>query len=320
MVSNQHSSMATVVFCDLVGSTGLFEKLGDNTASHLVSQFNRALSRAVQQHEGRVVKTLGDGIFAIFAKEEQAVSACCEIQRELFERPLMLFADEKLAVSTGMFRSLRLEVQIGLDSGEVVEINSDCYGDAVNCAARLADLAGARQILTSQRVFDALPFHRQAELRSLGPMYLRGKTEAITVYRINWQHDTVADMDAVTIGMSFHQPLRTQRLELSCGDTKALLDQSGGKLKVLNLGRAAGCELEVSDPRVSRTHASVQVRGHQFVLTDASSYGTWVYLGGQSEPLVLRRTHCVLIGAGEICLGCERTAEKAPMVSFNIQG
>ncbi len=312
--------MATVVFCDLVGSTGLFEKLGDNTASHLITQLNRAMSRAVQQYEGRVVKTLGDGIFAVFGQEAQAVSACCEIQRELMERPLMLFADEKPVVSSGMFRSLRIELQIGLESGEVVEINGDCYGDAVNCAARLADLAGARQILTSQRVYDALPFHRQTELRSLGPMYLRGKGEATNVYRINWQHETVADLDATTIGVSFHQALHTQRLELAFQSKKALLDPSVSKFKVLQLGRAAGSDLEVNDPRVSRTHASVQVRSNQFVLADASSYGTWVYLGGQSEPLVLRRTECVLVGEGVISLGCNRTAENAPLVSFDVKG
>jgi class 3 adenylate cyclase len=185
--------MPTIVFCDLVGSTGLFEKLGDATASHLVTQLNSALGRAITQFEGRVVKTLGDGIFAVFPKEEQAVNACCEIQRELMERPLMMFADEKLAVSSGTFRSLRIELQIGMESGEVVEINGDCYGDAVNSAARLADLAGARQILTSQRVYDALPGSRHSELSSLGPMFLRGKDETTTVYRINWQKKSEID-------------------------------------------------------------------------------------------------------------------------------
>jgi hypothetical protein len=45
-----------------------------------------------------------------------------------------------------------------------------------------------------------------------------------------------------------------------------------------------------------------------------------VYAGGQSEPLVLRRTDCVLVGEGEISLGCERTADKAAIVKFSVQG
>lgn len=312
--------MPTVVFCDLVGSTGLFEKLGDATASHLVTQLTNAMSRAVGQFEGRVVKTLGDGIFAVFAQEEHAVNACSAIQTELQDRPLMLFADEKMAVSSGTFRSLRIELQIGIESGEVVEINGDCYGDAVNSAARLADLAGARQILTTQRVLDALPGNRRGELISLGPMYLRGKGEATAVYRINWQKKNEVDPDATMLGVSFKDALRTQELHLSFGAKSIKLLQSGSAIKAVQMGRANTCELEVSDPRVSRTHASVQVRGNQFVLTDASSYGTWVYAGGQSEPLILRRTDCVLVGEGEISLGCERSAENAAIVRFSVQG
>jgi adenylate cyclase len=316
--------MPTVVFCDLVGSTGLFQKLGDGTASHLVTQLTNALGRAVVQFEGRVVKTLGDGIFAVFEREERAVDACSMIQRELHERPLMLFADEKLAVTSGTFRSLHIELQIGMESGEVVEINGDCYGDAVNSAARLADLAGARQILTSQRVHDALPQARHSELSSLGPMFLRGKEESTVVYRINWNKPGAggaADPEATMLGVSFADALRSisQRLELAFGGKAVQLHQTGSAIKSLSMGRATTCELEVSDPRVSRTHASVQVRGNQFVLTDASSYGTWVYLGGQSEPLVLRRTDCVLVGEGEISLGCERTAPDAAVISFAIR-
>ncbi len=312
--------MPTVVFCDLVGSTGLFEKLGDATASHLVTQLNAALSRVIEQFEGRVVKTLGDGIFAVFTQEEQAFDACCQIQRELHERPLMLFADEKLAVTSGTFRSLRIELQIGLESGEVVEINGDCYGDAVNSAARLADLAGARQILTSQRVHDALPEQRHSEFSSLGPMFLRGKEETTTVYRINWQKRSEVDPDATMLGVSFKEALRTQELSLVFQGKSVKLLQRGSALKSINMGRANTCELEISDPRVSRTHASVKVRGDQFVLTDASSYGTWVYAGSQSEPIVLRRTDCVLVGEGEISLGCERVADKASIVRFSVQG
>jgi adenylate cyclase len=312
--------MPTVVFCDLVGSTGLFEKLGDATASHLITQLNSALGRAIEQFDGRVVKTLGDGIFAVFAQEEQAFDACCQIQRELQDRPLMLFADEKLAVSSGTFRSLRIELQIGMESGEVVEIKGDCYGDAVNSAARLADLAGARQILTSQRVLDALPASRHGELSSLGPMFLRGKGETTTVFRVNWQKRTEMDPDATMLGVSFKEALRTQEITLVFQGKTVKLQQRGSALKSINMGRATSSELEISDPRVSRTHASVQVRGDQFVLNDASSYGTWVYAGGQSEPIVLRRTDCVLVGEGDISLGCERTADNAAIVRFSVQG
>lgn len=121
------------------------------------------------------------------------------------------------------------------------------------------------------------------------------------------------------LGVSFAEALRTQKLEMKFRGKTVQLAQSGSAIKSLQMGRAATCDLEVSDPRVSRTHASVQVRGNQFVLTDASSYGTWVYVGGQSEPLVLRRTDCVLVGEGEISLGCERGAPDAAVLSFSVR-
>ena len=56
----------TVVFADLVGSTGIFERLGDATASRFVTQLTSALSKTFEQHHGRVVKLLGDGLFVVF--------------------------------------------------------------------------------------------------------------------------------------------------------------------------------------------------------------------------------------------------------------
>ena len=87
----------------------------------------------------------------------------------------------------------------------------------------------------------------------------------------------------------------------------------------MSLGRSITASLTVNDPRVSRVHATVQWRGGQFVLSDASSFGTWVYMGNQSEPVVLRRTECYLVGEGVIALGCDRNAEEAPLVTFSVR-
>jgi len=70
---------------------------------------------------------------------------------------------------------------------------------------------------------------------------------------------------------------------------------------------------------VSRGHATVQWQSGHFLLSDTSSYGTWVYLGSQSEPLVLRRTECHLIGTGVIVPGCERSEPDAPCILFAIK-
>ena len=297
--------MATVVFADLVGSTGIFERLGDETAGRFVTQLTTALSKTFEQHHGRVVKLMGDGLFVVFPVEGDAVEACIAIQKRLQEKPV--YPGGSLG---------EVQMQMGVETGEVVEIAGDCYGDAVNSAARLADLAGAAQILTTQRVADALSATQREHLRSLGPMYLRGKSDATEVYRVDWQDDR--DNDATVMGASmFSGRSKGGFLELAVAGQTVRLEPRGEKL---TLGRAATSSLSINDSRVSRLHVAIEWRGGQFVLSDASSFGTWVYMGNQTEPVVLRRTECYLVGHGQITLGCDRHAENAPLVLFSVTG
>ena len=295
--------MATVVFADLVGSTGIFERLGDETAGRFVTQLTGALSKTFEQHNGRVVKLLGDGLFVVFPAEGDALEACVAIQKRLQEKPVYPGGEGK-----------PVQMQMGIESGEVVEIDGDCYGDAVNSAARLADLAGAEQILTTQRVREQLPALQQAQLRTLGPMYLRGKNEVTEVFRVEWQ--TRHDADETVMGVSMFKAAKANQLELTAlGQTLRLAPQG----EKLTLGRATTASLSINDSRVSRVHATVEWRGGHFILGDASSFGTWVYMGNQTEPVVLRRTECYLVGQGQIALGCERDAESAPLVTFSVK-
>ncbi|MDB5947976.1 MAG: Adenylyl cyclase [Ramlibacter sp.] len=297
--------MATVVFADLVGSTGIFERLGDETAGRFVTQLTTALSKTFEHHHGRVVKLLGDGLFVVFPLEADAIEACLAIQMRLQEKP----------VHPGGTLG-PVQMQMGVETGEVVEIAGDCYGDAVNSAARLADLAGAAQILTTQRVADALSATLREQLRSLGPMYLRGKSDATEVYRVDWHVDR--DIAATVMGASmFGAPGRAGYLELAAAGQTVRLEPRGEKL---TLGRAATSSLSINDSRVSRLHATIEWRGGQFVLSDGSSFGTWVYMGNQTEPVVLRRTECYLVGHGQITLGCDRHADDAPLVLFSVTG
>lgn len=295
--------MASVVFADLVGSTGIFERLGDETAGHFVTQLTTALAKIFEQHNGRVVKMLGDGLFVVFPQESQALTACIAIQERLVEKPVY-------PGGTGA----PIQMQMGVESGEVVEIQGDCYGDAVNSAARLADLAGADQILTTQRVRDALPAEMRERLRGLGPMFLRGKAEATEVYRVDWQPERAAD--ATVMGVSLFKPSSQAHLEITAAGQVLRLQPGGERL---TLGRATSTHLAINDSRVSRVHATVEWRGGHFVLSDVSSFGTWVYVGGQSEPVVLRRTECYLVGQGQIALGCDRTADAAPLAAFAVK-
>ncbi len=295
--------MPTVVFTDVVGSTSLFEQLGDEAASRLVTQLTGVLSRVFEQHGGRVVKLLGDGIFVVFPQEGNAVAACMTLQSRFHEDPIYPPGSQT-----------QVHVQMGIASGEVVEIEGDCFGDAVNSAARLADLAGAEQILTTQTVWDALLPMQRAALRSLGEIHLRGKAEHTHVYRVEWQSGR--DMDATAMGVSIHAQRKPLSLELTvAGMTRSFTPGT----EPLTLGRAPEASMLIADQRVSRVHATITSRGGQLVLADTSSFGTWVYFGNQQEAVALRRTECFLVGSGDIVLGCERNTENAPIVGFSVR-
>ena len=294
--------MPTVVFADVCGSTGLFEQLGDANASLLMNNLTGHLSKVFEEHNGRVVKLLGDGVFAVFPDAGSAITACVTLQSRFRAEPV---------IPTGA--KTPIQMQMGVESGELVEIDGDCFGDAVNSASRLADLAGADQILTTQHVWEELVAAQRPLLRSLGPMHLRGKAQTSHIYRVEWQTDR--DLDATAMGMSMYTPNLHQTLSLTLlGRTQVFQLNSAG----ITIGRSTEASLPVLDPRVSRVHATICSRGGQIVLSDASSFGTWVYFGNQAEAVALRRTECFLVGFGQLSLGCQIDADKAPLVAFEV--
>jgi adenylate cyclase len=117
------------------------------------------------------------------------------------------------------------------------------------------------------------------------------------------------------MGASMFKASPNARLELTLNGQVQRMDPHGASL---TLGRAATANLSVNDSRVSRVHCTVDWKGGHFILSDQSSFGTWVYMGGGNTPLVLRRTECYLVGNGLITLGCEREAEAAPRVEFAV--
>lgn len=293
--------MTTVVFADLVGSTGIFQRHGDDAASRFVTQLMALMRQAFEHHRGRIVKLLGDGVFVVFDQAGDAVAASISIQKRLQHEPMRLGDSQAPA-----------QIQIGVESGEVVEIDGDCFGDTVNSAARLADLAGAAQILTTRKVWSALAPVQRLALRDLGDMHLRGRAEASRVYRVQWQEGL--DGDSTMMGLPREPDELPTVLGLVAGEQLVQLPAGGAQISI---GRGSDATLVLNDQRVSRQHATVQWRGGHFVLTDASSFGTWVYFGDQSEAVVLRRTECYLVGSGQIVAGCERR-DDSPMVSFSV--
>jgi DNA-binding NarL/FixJ family response regulator/class 3 adenylate cyclase len=163
-------SFVTVLFSDLVGSTALFDRMGDEAADLVRREHFDALRRAVAEHGGREVKSTGDGLMVAFPSAVAAVRCAVAMQR----------ATEA---------SAELELRVGLDAGEPLPEGEDLYGTAVIVANRLCDAAAAGEILASDLVC-RVAGNRVADLvEPAGSMRLRGIGERIAVSRVRWHAD-----------------------------------------------------------------------------------------------------------------------------------
>lgn len=300
---------STVVFADLTGSTRVFEAMGNARATDTVTRLTQWIAGVCEAHGGRVVKMLGDGVLAIFAGGHQATQAVLELQRNHQKRLQAWPAP------------LRMDLQIGVASGDVLEVDGDCYGDAVNLASRLSDLAGPGQIWATESVVSQLK-EGEVRHRSLGPINIRGKNELPVVHRIDWQEELT---DFMTMPAALAHSQRSPdssfgQIELKWLDVRTLF--SAAELPI-HLGRVDDAQFVVNDPRVSRLHARIEARQGSCVLVDVSTYGTWVRFHGSAGPsseIALRRDECVLHGSGEIGLGAPLNDFSAPTISFNTAG
>ncbi len=303
------TASTTVMFADLTGSTGVFERLGNEAATQTITKLTQWIGQVCVRNGGRVVKTLGDGVLAVFPDGGSAVEAVVQMQRE-HDRRQIRRGPESL-----------MELQVGLDCGELVLVEGDCYGDAVNVASRLSDLSGARQIWASDTVIDQVELPPPGvRFDSLGPVAIRGKAQQRLLYRVVWE-ETSTDM--MTLPGS--EAMRTGAFQLATPSAGLLelnhLDvtrEFTTEDLPVNLGRAREAEFVVNDRHVSRLHARIEWRNGSFVLTDLSSFGTCVRFKGAPTELTLRREECVLHDSGEIALAPNFSDLMVPTVNFSI--
>ena len=298
----------TVVFADLTGSTGVFEKLGNAKAAQAITRLTQWIGQVCEKHSGHVVKYLGDGVLILFKESRDAVAAAGELQKIHYDRirhwPL----------------SLKMRLQIGMARGDVVEQDGDCYGDAVNVASRLSDLSGSEQILVTESVIRQLPEDFAVRSRCLGPMAIKGRTESCIVHRVEWQDEVLSEVFTMPAGLMSSSidkhDINPAFIELSWLDLNARF--TAAELPVY-LGRDTDAQFIVQDPRVSRRHAMIERRAGKFHLKDISSYGTWVRFSNGESIIPLRRQDCVLLHNGEMALGASFEDFTVPTVTFKLQ-
>lgn len=283
------------MFADVSGSTSLYEKLGDQRALAAIDAVLTELRKSTALQEGRVIKTIGDEIMAVFPAVDAAMQAACDMQHRVAAIPRE--------------DSVHLAIRVGFHFGPAIEEGGDYFGDAVNTAARMAGLAKGGQIITSGATVDALSPLLQASTREIDAMQVKGKQDEIRIFEVIW-HDS-ADLTALA-ARELPVSAIEATLTLTCG---ARTFQLGAEHKSATLGRDAGNELVVPDKMASRVHCKIESRRGRFFLVDQSTNGTYVTLEGDAE-LMLKREQIMLRGRGVICLGHSAGSAGAEIVSF----
>lgn len=288
-----------VLFADIAGSTRLYETLGDAVALRAIERCLAGMQHITGANGGRVVKTIGDEVMAVFDSAAQGMQAASEMLRAVDALP---------PPAPGV----RLALRAGFHFGPALVENDDVFGDTVNVAARMAGLAKAGQIVTTAETVAAMPPFQRGACRAIDALAVRGKAGAVNVCEVLWQEGA----DLTMVGNPAAPAAASEaRLVLRLGAAEWVL---GPARPAVSLGRDPTCDIVVQNPRASRLHARIERRRDKYVLVDLSSNGSFVGIEGEAE-LVLRREEMILRGRGHIVFGDARAPDSAEVLTFALE-
>ncbi|WP_439536728.1 FHA domain-containing protein [Methyloversatilis sp.] len=284
-ISPPRTRECAVLFADLVGSTQLYERMGDTAAFALIDRCLRTMCDSVIGSSGTVIKMTGDGLLAVFRACDHAAETTLAIHRDIDGLPLA--------------KHFSLGVRTGFHFGPVVESGNDIFGESVNIAARLSELASHGRAIVSTEAAVRLSEHWQPKIRPMPPRVVKGVARSVELCEMRCEHsDHVTHIGGLTMSSG--------RVEMRVyhGGRVWLLGDEHPRLR---MGRDIDVDIGIKDARASRQHCDLEFRRDRFVLTDRSSNGTFVTIEGRQE-FALTREEVVIDGHGWLAFGSPRSA------------
>ena len=262
----------TVMFTDIHGSTPYFEQYGDAAGLLMVCECNEALGKIAASYDGRVIKTMGDGMMATFESSSRALQAAIDMQRGIAEANLSRPKPDCVGIRIG----------IHYDTGIVR--SDDVFGDVVNVASRVESVALPGQILISEHLYETITdqaFH----ITKKGRFLLKGKQSEVTLYEVGWDAAVVARVDRGQPPESL-PAIESFRIQV--------LDERGGIRKEYPVKQSAtigrsGADLAFpQDSTMTPVHARVFMDDGQLFVSDLSDGLGRISSGSQALM------HCIL--------------------------
>jgi adenylate cyclase len=274
-----------ILFADVVGSTRLYELMGDLRARDMVSLCIDLMRGATEHHRGTVIKTMGDEVMATFPTANDALNAASQMQRDISQHPQLKVDGQPVSI------------RVGCHYGSVVLENRDVFGATVHTANRMTSQAKAGQIITTAATVERLSPEWRASVRQIDVATLKGQGAEVVVYEVLWATEDVTSM-VPSISMASRGG-RAMQLRLRFLDRELVLDEQHPNITI---GRAEDNDIVIKGHLISRLHARIEVSRHKFMLVDQSTNGTFVQTKGGDESFV-RRDSLQIKGEGLIGLG-----------------
>jgi class 3 adenylate cyclase len=171
-IVDQFQEYVAIMFTDIVGYTNYVETHGDIAAKSFLQLHNEIVFSIIEKHSGNIIKTIGDAVMASFIDTKKAVIAGIEIQKALKQ-----YNETAENVK-------KINIRIGINTGNALKDGDDYFGDAVNIAARIEPAASAGQVMVSKSVYNLVKYDNTIFCSYHGLKKVKGKSEALELYRV----------------------------------------------------------------------------------------------------------------------------------------
>lgn len=266
---------AFVLVADISGSTDLYERVGNDEALKIVNRKLVQMRHIIGEEGGIFIGSKGDDVLAYFENADAAFEAAVA----LVERN----RDD-------------LSVHAGLSFGDFLEHDNDIFGQPVNTAARLADMAKPAEVVLTETCYARMSPAGQLRVTGLGTRPMKGLAVGTELYAY-----TAGELQNRTVFVPLHKSRsEAKSARLHFGHREWGLQEGGS----LTIGRSNESTIVVAQPWVSRNHATVTMSKGLVEYDDHSSAGSIVQTEA-GQPLSIHRKTMVLTGRGTILLGAQ---------------
>jgi class 3 adenylate cyclase len=302
----------TVLFCDVIASTELGERLDPETLRRVLSRYFETAKQVVEDHGGTVEKFVGDAVMAVFGvpvlHEDDAWRAA---QAAAALREATASLNEELAREYGT----RLALRIGVNTGEVVTGTHErlATGDAVNLAARLEQAAAPDEILIGAETLALV--RRAVVAEPLPPLTVKGKTAPVTAWRlVAVQGESARErrLDVPLVGRERELHRLLDAFE------HALRDRSCALVTIL--GAAGVGKTRLAHEFLASLDGAAVVRGRCASYGEGITYGPVVEVVRQLEPRLPQLSlDAHVLGTLRALLGTKETMDSTEEIAFAVR-